>query len=92
MEVKPKSEWRKSLFLVALEDYLLKGANSDPSFAMRVIVRDPIIERTERNETKYVPEIEAVMSMRWLAEDIVTFTTHDGNVTIKADEVVGYYS
>ena len=87
-----KSKWRKPLFLVALEDYLLKGANSDPSFAMRVIVRDPIIERVDGGETTYVPEIEGVMAMRWLAEDVVSFVTHDGNVTMKADEVVGYYS
>lgn len=94
MERKPKSQWRKSLFLVALEDHLLRNSNSDPSFAMRVVVRHPVIQagNWERNEERYVPEIEGVMAMEWLDEDVVTFITSQSNITIKADEIVGYYS
>lgn len=86
----------KPRLLVMLEDYLLRQSNNDPSFAMRVIVKRPVIQKGDwcQKAEFYTPEIEGVMSIEWdhPNHEVVTFVTRDANVTINADEVVGFYS
>lgn len=79
---------KKRALLVELEDKLLDGANSDPSFVMTVVLRLEAMPRGAEDVTR----VENVMAIEWHDDGVVTLMRSIGkNVTINGDLVVGFY-